>query len=483
MKVSKLNLSAQSLMDGEDPVTLEEVIKLIKQPKKGGRDLNKIDKYFRSIKFFKDCHQTLELTQYRKLLGAIEYEQVRKNQFLYHFGDKGNKFYVVLKGHCLVIVPLKPPKQISVPYQQHIQRVLMDIHPDNCAGGSNAVRTLGNLGESSFAELPTLTRGISLPMNRNNSLAMRSRPKHSINSSVAMFQAAVTKAQKSMRDDAKEEAETKVLDERYNAFSSMDNPKSKMCRAKSIIGFFLVKTWHDHVSKKRADMSESKQLIQVLGYYKPKKYWHNLVLFGLRNADYEFVSNLFPSQLRVFQYGAGGEFGELALLEGGIRKAGIYCDEDCEFAVLTKRQDDDFLFIYRARQRDKESILKSLSPFDFWIKRNLLGRLFQYLTEETKPLGSIIYSRNSPVSCIYLLAQGEVELTLKRYLDDGRDAGPVIRYSDGEQHHHHYRRLVAGEYLFGVEEVIVDTGGLRVFEARVFTQTCKFFKLKLEVVF
>ena len=75
--------------------------------------------------------------------------------------------------------------------------------------------------------------------------------------------------------------------------------------------------------------------------------------------DQEFFTNLLPGLMKVHQYSVGGYFGEIAILGNGLRAAGIYCDEDTDFAVISKKYENDFLFLYRAQHKEKEQILRA----------------------------------------------------------------------------------------------------------------------------
>ena len=116
---------------------------------------------------------------------------------------------------------------------------------------------------------------------------------------------------------------------------------------------------------------------------------------GLVNTDLDFFDHLFPRLDRVFQYGPGGCFGEIAILQAGIRAAGIFCDEETEFAIISKKTDNDFLFLYKAINKEKDKVLKNLSPFNYWIVRDKASVLFHLLEPMKKPIDTYLYKRGT----------------------------------------------------------------------------------------
>lgn len=115
-----------------------------------------------------------------------------------------------------------------------------------------------------------------------------------------------------------------------------------------MFGYWLVKTWMTCFDVKKVESIGTAHYYKMFYRYKVKRYWLNLSLHHLGSMDKEFMDNYMPRVKRVHHYTKGGYFGELAIIKGGIRKAGIYCTEDTEFAVLSKKYENDFLFLYKA---------------------------------------------------------------------------------------------------------------------------------------
>lgn len=352
----------------------DQLVDLIKKEKKSHADMKSLDEHFRQINFFKNCYEKLNNDQYRRLLKALDYEKVRKNQFLYHQGDKGNKFYVVLSGHVRVIVKKKnPPQPITVAYKKYINKVCKLVEKKEKPIKLNP-----------FSELLKST----MP-----GWKKKDRGRNQLTGTMMMNPFLWQQTVKNIEAGIDEEAENVALDQKYEEFSKKINPNSKISKLKCILGYHFVKVWTDHMGKSQDKLGENKLMLNLFSPYRQRKYWVNLLLYGLLNIDLDFFDHLFPRIDRVFQYSAGGTFGEIAILRGGIRAAGIYCDEETEFAVIQKKKDNDFLFLYRALQKEREAILKIMSPFNYWIVRDKVSALFHLLELETKPIDFYIYKR------------------------------------------------------------------------------------------
>lgn len=368
-------------------IPYEELVAILQKPNRSAEDDKKLSTYFNGIKFFADCKAILKPEPYKRILKAITFESVSKNKYLFHKGDRGNKFYVVLKGHTNVVIPrptgavLKPNK----PMQKHITKVLQYLAKLANLGSSSPVATTDQkkndslgVGDMTKRSFPNKRRGMELNVNQ--------------------LAAAVNEAQKAVTDGDAEAKETERLKVKFDEIQQMTHPVMKITKAKTILGFAFVKHWLDKLKPKKDDPENDTSALRKLDHrafmpFRMKIYWHNTFLFGLRNMDVEFLTYLLPGQMKVHQYGVGGYFGEIAILGNGLRAAGIYCDEDSDFAVISKKYENDFLFLYKAQNQDKENALKAFSAFNWWIQRDKIRGLFHYMKQISKPLGSPIYQK------------------------------------------------------------------------------------------
>ncbi len=370
-------------LDKELAVPYEELVRILSAPShsRTAEELKTLATYFNNIKFFADCRTVLKPDQYNRILKAIEFEKVDRNQFLFHKGDRGNKFYVILKGHTNVVIPRPQgaPLKVTKAFQKHAVRVLQFL-----AKGGKAGLAASKLG---FEESqPELSPKRNLNLRRKN-----------LDSSVSPMKLsqAIELVKENINNEKIEEADADRLKEKFEAIKEMDHPPLKITKARAIIGFFLTKTWLEEARTKK-EVEKGALDLQTLNRYKSKLYWHNLFFQGLRCLDQEFFQNILPGQMKVFQYSTGGYFGEIAILGNGLRAAGIYCDEDSDFAVISKKYEDDFLFLYRAQNKEKESLLRTFSPFNWWIERDKVKAFFHYLKKfEHFTRGNLVFQKGA----------------------------------------------------------------------------------------
>ena len=106
----------------------------------------------------------------------------------------------------------------------------------------------------------------------------------------------------------------------------------------------------------------------------------------------------------------GDSFGELGLLNNKGRAASILCKEDTHFAVLSK---DDYerilLKIHQQKLAEKVDFLMAL-PFFGLCTNYAMQKLSYYFQEITVPRKHAIARCNDPVSSLYFVRDGEIQL-------------------------------------------------------------------------
>lgn len=452
--------------DGHQTVNYDQLVKTLTKHVKNVEDTKLLAAYFTNIKFFSDCKSVLNNDQYSRILKVIEFEHVSKNQFLFHRGDKGSKFYVILKGHTNVVIPR--PKgidhKITKAYQKYIVKVLQHLYKAS-SGQPGMLR--------STEEPPEDT---SIPK-RN----IQKRRNQELNADV--LAALVDKAQKNLSEEDREEYDNHRLTKQLEDVKAMSHPPMKITKAKAILGFMMNKAWAEYLKGPKNDFLLGPIDLKMMTPYRGKLYWHNLFLKGLRNMDGEFFANLLPGQMKVHQYSTGGYFGEIAILGNGMRAAGIYCDEETDFAVLSKKSENDFVFLFRAQNKDQDTLLRALKPFNWWVRREKIQALFHYLKRvDGATFQTVIYKKGDPVNGIFLLKQGEVEI----FLSKPKNTDP-LNLNDPEKrrdHQYKYRRTIAAPYIFGVEELVTSFQKhrrTRLFDVVVKSLKCTYYHLPLDV--
>jgi CRP-like cAMP-binding protein len=110
----------------------DEIVRILRKKHKSPTEVELLEKRFEKVNFFKDSRSKLDTESYHKLLKTLSYEKVRGNQLLFRQGDRGAKFFIILKGKVSVVLNRSAKEVIksTVNERRQILRVLNEFHPD-----------------------------------------------------------------------------------------------------------------------------------------------------------------------------------------------------------------------------------------------------------------------------------------------------------------------------------------------------------------
>jgi len=88
---------------------MKQLKNLMNQPLKSSFQIEFVFNHLmrlKCIKSYLEQHQKDSSVEFlQKLSIMIKAEAMKRNTFLFHYGDQGNKFYIILKGKVAVLVP------------------------------------------------------------------------------------------------------------------------------------------------------------------------------------------------------------------------------------------------------------------------------------------------------------------------------------------------------------------------------------------
>jgi len=64
-----------------------------------------IQRTFKDFTFFQDMYKLLPEKNYMQLFQYVEYLKVEKNKPVFLYGSVGTRFYIIIKGEVLVLIP------------------------------------------------------------------------------------------------------------------------------------------------------------------------------------------------------------------------------------------------------------------------------------------------------------------------------------------------------------------------------------------
>lgn len=97
------------------PLSLDSLKRvLVAEPKdRSATSIKALLQFTQETKFFKDLVAEQGEEAHYQCCKQMRYEFIRSNQFVFRKGDAGSKFYIVLSGHCSVLVPLHTHGRLS----------------------------------------------------------------------------------------------------------------------------------------------------------------------------------------------------------------------------------------------------------------------------------------------------------------------------------------------------------------------------------
>jgi CRP-like cAMP-binding protein len=123
--------------DGADH---DHVTKILKKKFKTQLELEFLDKKFEQVDFFKRTKEHIDEESFFKLLKSVQYEQRPANQILFRKGERGVKFYILIKGAASVRIHKQPDacKPNTRTEVKKIRRIL-----DECDPNLSSIKTRG----------------------------------------------------------------------------------------------------------------------------------------------------------------------------------------------------------------------------------------------------------------------------------------------------------------------------------------------------
>lgn len=261
-----------------------------------------------------------------------------------------------------------------------------------------------------------------------------------------------------------------------------ETPRYKMSRPMIKLARFCSKFWHNSL---RQDTKFRENINLPVNFFKKYDitFLQNKMLDQIRNKlSLDFLELLFPKWKRLLNLTAGFSFGEIALIQRSARQATIYCDEDTEFAVISKRNDQEFENIIKREKNAIESFLRSFDMFNYWNVRNKIAVISSYMIENENRIGNCIYKRGDNVNGIFFLIEGEIEIFIeKRHKNDMFTSFTdpknfMVNENQNKFTKTYFKKIIKAPNPFGVEEFLGESR-YRIFSAIVKSSACRYYQL------
>lgn len=460
---------------------LRVIMKILrKRNAKTQNDLDFQDHKFKDIKFFSDYKEKLEEEFFTRLLKSLDYEKHNAKQILFRRGEKGTKFYIILKGSVTVMLEKKEHEvtQKTKPERLKLNNLFREFSYENIA--NHKLKTLhtvefekllkfNDLSPQTEDLKPILMKSLILPS------------KKGISSQTPLN---IVKIMETKKDDSNCSIYENSSDD---GEIQITKPCIKINRPWLKFAWYIIKFWHEKLTTSESFRKNCTSLHTKIFKKYSISWLQNLLLSKYKDKiDDDRLYKIFPKYKNAVVIEAGAAFGEIALIKNVNRQATIYCNEDCHFAVIHKKNESDFDYLMAWEQREIRNFTLNFECFNYWTEKDKVSNLVQYLKRVTHmKTRDYIFKAGDNANSIFLLKSGEIELTLPNSVQKRGELinGEIIMKDKEEilQYKHCMNRVLKPYAVFGVEEVLMNFPK-RIFTAQVKSKTCMFFELSKDKI-
>ncbi|KAL4445543.1 hypothetical protein ABPG74_004617 [Tetrahymena malaccensis] len=394
-------LLQKTIVDISDPLHCQLVIDILKKKQRTKKEIDFIQKAVTNLNFFETKKQELDQKLYESLFASLNYEFFSKEEVIYHYGDQGKKYYIILKGSCSLLVPNSQNENLKnnnlASYQEEFQKLKEKY--DQCRNGcyqmcspqlksinfSPKIKAL-NLSPNQRQHIPRVIQSIQ---------EIQERDLHDND-----FHQALQNKQNLMLYSQP------LAKKQFNESSSFVQQRKQ----ENTISVAIQNSVINGDFKKSEQSSPLQPLQKTLSSKNIPKLDHSMMSNNTDNIT-NFINFCFPDFNITCNYKQGDSFGEVALLTRSKQQGTVVCQEDTHIMSLSKEAFDRILG-EQQKQIVKNNI-RYLKQFSFLenIPDSTLMNLMNYMKQVQYQKDEIIYDQQDPSSYLYLLKSGEIELS------------------------------------------------------------------------
>ncbi|KAL4491243.1 hypothetical protein ABPG72_021629 [Tetrahymena utriculariae] len=395
-------LLLKTIVDISDPIHCQLVIDILKKKQRTRKEIEFIQKAVCNLNFFETKKQELDQKLYESLFASLSYEFFQKEEVIYHHGDQGKKYYIILKGSCSLLVPNAQNENLIssnlVNYQEQFQKLKEKY--DQCINGCFQMCSLHlksihfspkakaqNLSPNQKQHIPRVIQSIQEIQEQD----LRGNDFH----------------------QEKQNRQNQILFSQHLAKKQFNESYSFIQQRKQVENNISVAIQNSVINAdfKKTEQSSPLQPIQKTFSSKniPKQD-HSMMSNNTDNIT-NFISFCFPDFNLTCNYKQGDSFGEVALLTRSKQQGTVVCLEDTHIMSLSKEAFDSILG-EQQKQIVKNNIIY-LKQFSFLenIPDSTIINLMNYLKQVQYQKDEIIYDQQDSSNYLYLIKSGEVELS------------------------------------------------------------------------
>lgn len=372
-----------------DNSIFEVIVYILSKPLRNQNDVSIVSLYLQTLNVFINIIKSNNAIDINVLLMKIalqlKCEKKERDTILFNFGDKGSKFYIILKGSVAVMIPKEINICLSlVDYLKYVVRLFIVKDKELLNRTLNINKNVYYITEQ---ELEIFYENYVEGDNDNND--------SSNDSSIINNGCNASEESISIKD-------YKCLPG-YSLIAKLD-----IVDLNKLISY-AHKVKHElTLSSALASSSVYKQTLSFKQRFISLTYNSNDFI----NSDKEQAVTIFE-YFEVIKLSHANSFGEIALQsQNSKRSATIICLEDCVFGTLSREAYN--ASIKDIQTKNRRNNIKFLLSFSFFHELGWMffeTRFFNYFTIQTAHLGEYLLQQGKTCDYIYFIKEGEFEVT------------------------------------------------------------------------
>ncbi|KAL4496193.1 hypothetical protein ABPG72_012930 [Tetrahymena utriculariae] len=334
-----------------------------------------------------------------KLFESLNYKYYKRNEVIFHVGDDGDTYYIVLRGSVVLLLPKSNEDAELLEKEAEIRQKLFLSYLGQNKKQMNVIQ------ESKQKELEkkifvrdhiVKARESSLPLVFN------------LSQSSTLTQAPSNQAQKEFNQEIQYQ-QSKYSDQEVAKISSSRKilfPQSSEDNQEDVNQLFPKSNGSINQQRKSKTGDDKVSFFELARFLK------------VQESDFNYyVTKQFPLMKQIRIFGPGEAFGEIALLTKSRRTGTMVCKEDSHVMTLKKDGFDKIMGYYNNVIINER--IEFFKQFEFM--KNIPESKLMVLLHETKieyfTRSQIIYKEKDHINNVYLIKEGNIEISEKIYIN------------------------------------------------------------------
>lgn len=378
-----------------DNSLFEVIVYILSKPLRNQNDVSIVSLYLQTLNVFINIIKSNTSIDINVLLMKIalqlKCEKKERDTVLFNFGDKGSKFYIILKGSVAVMIPKEINICLSlVDYLKYVVRLFIVKDKELL---NRTLHTNKNVYYITEQELEIFYENYVEGDNDNND--------SSNDSSI------INNAGGNGVNGANSEESIIIKDYKclpgYSLIAKLD-----IIDLNKLISY---------AHKVKHELTLSSALASSSVYKQTLSFKQRFISLTYNSND--FINSNTEQAVTIFEYfeviklSHSNSFGEIALQsQNSKRSATIICLEDCVFGTLSREAYN--ASIKDIQTKNRRNNIKFLLSFSFFHELGWMffeTRFFNYFTIQTAHLGEYLLQQGKTCDYIYFIKEGEFEVT------------------------------------------------------------------------